>query len=132
MDGGARSVVGVSEHRTETIEISWWEWLSPRKRIAVVVAVIAVGALSLGLLVLSRWLDQREIVAECHEEIETRLVAPATATYKDDLNPVADDGFIVSGTVDAENGLGTPLRYDFSCLVKEAPYGYYVRLAAGT
>lgn len=62
---------------------------------------------------------------ECEKQVEKLLKAPATANF--DLTAVADPGagFVVTGTVDAQNSFGAMIRNDVKCSVRfEGPISY--------
>src|SRR5688572_8103724 len=106
----------------------WWQRLDRRRRSGVI--ALAVAAFIAAGSAWSRYSELGDATTECHDAIEMRLVAPATAEYEDDVERDGDN-FIVRGSVDAENSFAAPLRRNFACLVKPAPYGYYVSELSG-
>jgi hypothetical protein len=57
--------------------------------------------------------------AACRVLVEDRLVAPSTADFSNlSASEGSGDRWTVTGSVDAENRLGTPIRMDFTCVVE--------------
>ena len=65
-------------------------------------------------------LSGSDALTYCEKNVKEKLKAPSTAKFHWD-QPVAtliqDQAYIVSGTVDAENGFGAMLRSSISCSV---------------
>lgn len=60
----------------------------------------------------------------CHDYMEARLKAPATADFSDEwAAEVSSGGYKAYGTVDSENGFGAKVRLTYSCDVTD---GYVV------
>jgi hypothetical protein len=57
--------------------------------------------------------------AACRILVEDRLVAPSTADFSDlTTSEGTGDRWTVTGSVDAENRMGVPIRMDFTCVVQ--------------
>jgi len=55
----------------------------------------------------------------CIVFVEDRLVAPATADFLSlSASETSGNRWAVTGSVDAENRLGVPVRMDFTCVVR--------------
>lgn len=58
--------------------------------------------------------NEYELIAQCEGFVDDRLKAPATADY--DLTAERQgEGWVVTGTVDSENGFGAKIRSDVRC-----------------
>lgn len=57
-----------------------------------------------------------EAIAQCEARIDGLLKAPSTASYQTEASPQSGS-WIVTGSVDAENGFGATVRSNFQCTV---------------
>lgn len=88
----------------------------------ILVLVVLVG----GAAVFRMLGEESRAVEACQEDVRARLKAPSTAEFVDDpLVVEVDDGYQVTGEVDAQNGFGAMIRNRYTCLAKQAPYGWY-------
>lgn len=60
--------------------------------------------------------NKYEAISQCEARIEELLKAPSTAKFSSDAT--GGGTWIVTGTVDSENGFGAMLRANFQCTVK--------------
>lgn len=86
--------------------------------IIVVVAVLLVAAFAWGM---SReaagWDPEQRAVDLCTSQVESKLKAPSTAEFSN-IRAMFDEQlelWTVSGSVDAENSFGAPMRMQFEC-----------------
>jgi hypothetical protein len=64
---------------------------------------------------------ENKAIRACHDYVELRLKAPATAEFSGEFAVDADDGqgWEVHGVVDSENGFGAKVRNVYTCQVNE-------------
>lgn len=74
--------------------------------------VIGVSA----ILVITIPSPEERAVDECQQEVLAQLKAPATAEFGDAEAEETEDGYLVTGQVDAQNGFGALIRSDFRCV----------------
>lgn len=80
----------------------------------VVAGGLVLGAAVVALLVHKSPEDKASDA--CHDYMEARLKAPATADFSDEwATEVSSGGFKAYGTVDSENGFGAKVRLTFTC-----------------
>ncbi|GIG71128.1 hypothetical protein [Phytomonospora endophytica] len=91
-------------------------WRSPRWVAALLAAAAGFIAIAVSLLfaVLVPTPEERAI-EECRQSVLEQLKAPATAQFGDAKATEGDDGYSVSGYVDAQNGFGALIRTDYRC-----------------
>lgn len=80
--------------------------------IGVAIVILAIA----GAVVFGQWLasPDRSALKECRQAIESRLVAPTTARFRDGYV----NGSYAYWTVDAQNAFGAILTKQFSCKQK--------------
>lgn len=95
-------------------------------RIAVLAVLGLIGAV-IGMVVVGAVLDgdhgsDGSAVSICHQFVEDRLKAPATAGFEsvseEDTTQTSDTEWIVRGHVDSENGFGANIRTEYVCTVR--------------
>ena len=65
--------------------------------------------------------DEWSAQAVCEEFVKDRLKSPSTADFSDEnREQLTDTVFVVTGSVDSENGFGAMIRNDFTCRVRYA------------
>ena len=65
--------------------------------------------------------DEWSAQAVCEEFVKDRLKSPATADFSDEERlQMSETVFVVTGSVDSENGFGALIRNNFTCRVRYA------------
>lgn len=105
----------------------------PRPRVwpKVIGAVIAVPVLLFGFELINVIINGPNLKAEaesqCQDAISSILKSPSSASFSDTSASKYGDGYMVRGSVDAQNGFGASIRSTFTCEFDKDANGHLVR-----
>lgn len=103
---------GARPHRKKLGDLPTW-----------VLAVLAIGVLGVvvvGLLAVNAIRTPGQAKEACREGVQDQLKSPSSARFSDEEAEETGEGrYLVTGSVDSENGFGAMIRNDYACKVSE-------------